>query len=138
LGASSQTKEVLIEGRTSLLQGQIDPSRIRRLLVALEDREQLVELLDKTLAEHSVQVFLGSEDEEGSPLSVVAASYRGVHAPAGALGVLGPTRMNYPELVPLVGAMAQAMTLAMREEEGDSKPAPTVPEKGPSETPEER
>jgi heat-inducible transcriptional repressor len=120
LGRPSQTKEILIEGRTSLLQGQVEPEDLRRLLVALEDREQLVDLLDKTLAERSVQVFLGSE-EEGSPLSVVAASYRGAHeAPAGALGVLGPTRMNYPELVPLVGAMAQAMTHALSEEESDS------------------
>lgn len=120
LGTTQQTKEVIIEGRTSLLVREPDPERIKRLLVALEDREKLVELLDMTMAESTVQVFLGADGEEGHPLSVVAASYRGAgETPAGALGVLGPTRMNYPELVPLVGAMAHAMSGALTEGKSD-------------------
>lgn len=136
LGSPERTKEVIIEGRTSLLVSEPDPERIKRLLVALEDRERLVDLLDKTLAEREVQVFLGADgEEEGLPLSVVAASYRGAHeAPAGALGVLGPTRMNYPELVPLVGAMAKAMTQALNEGEGsgpgDDAPQESAPRDG--------
>lgn len=119
LGKREDTKEVIIEGRSMLFREEPSPESMKRLMVALEDREKLVELLDKTLAEDEVQVFLGSESEdEGSPLSVVAASYRtGGNAPAGALGVLGPTRMNYPEVVPLVGAMARAMTSALSEAE---------------------
>jgi heat-inducible transcriptional repressor len=113
--AAAQSKEVIIAGRSALFRGEPDPERMKRLMVALEDREKLMQLLDQTLAERKVQVFLGSEsEEEGSPLSVVAASYRSApEAPAGAVGVLGPTRMNYPELVPLVGAMASAMTEAL-------------------------
>lgn len=126
LGPGDRTKEVIIEGRSALLRGEANPARMEQLMVALEDREKLVELLDKTLAEENVQVFVGSESgNEGSPLSVVAASYRTVgKAAAGALGVLGPTRMNYPELVPLVGAMARAMTDALSESEGDPPEPP--------------
>ncbi len=123
LGTGDDTKEVIIEGRSALFRGEANPLRMEQLMVALEDRQKLVELLDKTLAEDNVQVFLGSDTgDEGSPLSVVAASYRtGSHAAAGALGVLGPTRMNYPELVPLVGAMARAMTDALSEPGADTE-----------------
>jgi len=123
--------EVIIEGQASLLQAASDPGRVHRLMVALEDRDQLVGLLGRTLASQQVQVFLGEEAEtsDESPLSVVAAAYRGSgEAPAGALGVLGPTRMNYPELVPLVGAMARAMSGALGDSEANS---PTKDESAP-------
>jgi heat-inducible transcriptional repressor len=108
------TKEVIIEGHSTLLREEPNQEQTRRLMIALEDREELVKLLDKTLAVNNVQVFVGTDgEEEGSPLSVVAASYRTAETPAGAVGVLGPARMNYPELVPLVGAMARAMTDAL-------------------------
>jgi heat-inducible transcriptional repressor len=116
LATVEYSQEVIIEGRTSLLHDSGDPSRMRRLMVALEDRQQLIQLLDRTLAQEKVQVFLGadSDDSGASPLSVVAAPFTRSDAPAGALGVLGPTRMNYPEIVPLVGAMAGAMSEALR------------------------
>lgn len=115
-----RSREVIIEGRSHLLRTGADPERLRRMMVALEDREQLVGLLNRTLASEQVQVFLGEDlgVSDGSPLSVVAAPYRGLgQGPAGALGVLGPSRMNYPELVPLVGAMARAMSSALGEPE---------------------
>lgn len=127
LSAVGHSREVIIEGRSSLLGAHVDPHALRRLMVALEDRQQLVTLLNRCLASTQVQVFLGqeSEDSADSPLSVVAAPYRGSGArPEGALGVLGPTRMNYPELIPLVGAMAQAISGALgdgtAEEDGSS------------------
>lgn len=110
------SQEVIIEGRMSLLREAEDPERMKRLLLALEDRQQLIQLLDGTLNSSRVQVFLGNENNEptGSPLSVVAASYRKEdHSVAGAMGVLGPTRMDYPGLVPLVGAMAEGMSQAL-------------------------
>ncbi len=110
-----KSTEVIVEGRSNLLRGGDDPERMRHLLVALEDRKQLMELLDRAVAAERVQVFLGSDGGlDGSPLSVVAASYRGPSSGTlGALGVLGPHRMDYPRLVPLVGAMAQAMTRSL-------------------------
>lgn len=117
LGAVEHSREVIISGRSSLLAADADPQRLRRLMVALEDREQLIGLLNRSLESTTVQVFLGEEHEgeSGSPLSLVAAPYRAGSGdrPVGALGVLGPTRMNYPELVPLVGTMARAMSGAL-------------------------
>lgn len=120
LRAVEHSKEVIIEGHSSLLQTGADRDALKRLMVALEDREKLVALLNRTLGSGQVQVFLGEEQEgtESSPLSVVAAPYRGLgDVPVGALGVLGPTRMDYPALVPLVGAMARAMSDALGDTE---------------------
>lgn len=115
-----QSREVIIQGRSNLFESAGDPERIKRLMVALDDREQLVGLLQRTLASEQVQVFLGEESgrESESPLSLVAAPFQGQGAVTeGALGVLGPNRMNYPQLVPLVGAVAQAMSSALADRE---------------------
>jgi heat-inducible transcriptional repressor len=109
--------EVVIEGQALLLDrpefGNVD--RLRELLLALEARERLVGLLDRTLDSDRVQVFLGEETSSavGYPVSVVAARYRERGGPAGAVGVIGPTRMDYPLVVPLVAAAADAMSTAL-------------------------
>lgn len=123
LAAVEHSREVIIEGRSSLLTEKGNPGRMHRLMVALEDRQRLIALLDRTLAQERVQVFLGTDGDEGtgSPLSLVAAPYVRSDAPAGALGVLGPTRMNYPGIVPLVGAMARAMTEALSSADGKNR-----------------
>jgi heat-inducible transcriptional repressor len=110
--------EVVIQGQSRLLQspefGSVE--RVRDLLYALEDRERLLILLDRTLASTHVNVFLGEETEEmvGFPVSLVAAPYREEGGEAsGAVGVIGPTRMDYPFVVPLVTATANAMSAAI-------------------------
>jgi heat-inducible transcriptional repressor len=63
-----------------------------------------------------VQVFLGEEVAKtvGYPVSVVAAPYHEEDGqPGGALGIIGPTRMDYPFVVPLVEATARAMSGAL-------------------------
>ncbi len=111
--------EVVIQGQSRLLEspefGNVE--RVRELLFALEDRERLLTLLDRTLGSTHVNVFLGEETEKmvGFPVSLVAAPYSEEDGGAsGALGVIGPTRMDYPFVVPLVGATASAMSAAMR------------------------
>jgi heat-inducible transcriptional repressor len=111
--------EVVIQGQSRLLEspefGNVE--RVRELLFALEDRERLLTLLDRTLGSTHVNVFLGEETEKmvGFPVSLVAAQYTEEDgAASGAVGVIGPTRMDYPFVVPLVGATASAMSAAMR------------------------
>ena len=65
---------------------------------------------------------MGSEagDLVGGHLSVVAAPYTDQGRVAGTIGVLGPTRMDYPKVVPLVEATADAMSASLRRgREGD-------------------
>ena len=127
LDGVENSQEVIIEGHASLLSVSSDPERTKRLMIALEDRKQLLSLLHRTLNSQNVQVFLGEDDDSESPLSVVAASFRRPGADAeGALGLLGPTRMDYPQLVPLVGAMARAMGESLLDE--NREPGSNIPD----------
>ena len=125
--AGARSLDVLVEGRARLLDRPefADAERVRGLMRVLEDREHLVTLLDRTLSSTRVQVFLGQQTNEmvGVPVSVVAAPYREHgNRPGGAVAVIGPTRMDYPAIVPLVGAAAEAITsaLARRSDAGQS------------------
>jgi heat-inducible transcriptional repressor len=113
----ARRNEVVIEGQARLidLPEYTDVARLKRLMRALEEREELVELLDKTLAAGAVTVFVGSEAGElgGGGLSLVIAPYADHGRVSGAVGVLGPTRMDYAKVMPLVDATAAAMTEAL-------------------------
>lgn len=123
IDGADRARDVIISGHARLLDQSEngDPERVKQLMLALEDREQLIKLLDLTLASDRVQVFLGSESTKlvGYPLSLVAAPYLTTDGePRGAVGVVGPTRMDYPHLVPLVGATAEAISQALNRHQG--------------------
>jgi heat-inducible transcriptional repressor len=112
--------EVLIEGQARLLDlpEYADAARLKSLLRVFEEREELVSLLDKTLSAGAVTVFVGSEAGElgGSELSLVVAPYADHGRVAGTVGVLGPTRMDYAKVMPLVDATAAAMSEALNKQ----------------------
>lgn len=117
-GTADRQSDVVIEGQLRLLDqpefGSVDA--IRELLRAFEDRERLVTLLDQAIFSDNVQVFLGEQLSQmlGCPVSLVAARYRDEEGqPGGAVGIIGPQRMDYPFVVPLVGATAHAMSAAL-------------------------
>lgn len=115
----------LIEGQARLLDHPefSDVERMRQLVLALGEQQTIVQLLDRTIESKQVQIILGSEAGAlvGGAVSVVAASYTDAGRPAGTIGVLGPTRMDYPKVVPLVEAAASAMSAALdrARDEGD-------------------
>ncbi len=107
-----------IEGQARLLEhaDSGDVASVRELLRVLEDRERLLVLLDSALTSDNVRVFLGEEAAQavGCPVSVVAAPYREEDGErGGALGIIGPTRMDYQFVVPRVSAAAEAMSAAL-------------------------
>jgi heat-inducible transcriptional repressor len=118
VGETGESRAVVIEGEALLLEHPefSDVDRMRQLLHALHARETLLSLLDRTIASQAVHIFVGSEtgDLVGGHLSVVAATYTDQGKVAGTIGVLGPTRMDYPKVVPLVEATADAMSASLR------------------------
>lgn len=117
--------DVVIEGEARLFEHPefSDVDRMRHLATALREREVILTLLENTIEAKGAQIFVGSEVGElgGGSLSVVAASYTDQGRVAGTIGVLGPTRMDYPKVVPLVEATADAMSHALdRTHRGDS------------------
>ncbi|HZO13544.1 MAG TPA: heat-inducible transcriptional repressor HrcA [Polyangiaceae bacterium] len=107
--------EVVIEGSARLMElpEYADVDRLKKLVLALEDREYLLGLLDKTIDAGTITVYLGNETPElgEADLSLVAAPYGDQ---GGTVGVLGPTRMDYARMMPLVDATAAAITAALK------------------------
>jgi heat-inducible transcriptional repressor len=115
---ASRGLTIEIEGQARLFErpefGGVESAR--ELLRVLEDRQRLLSLLDSALASDNVRVFLGEEAAQavGCPVSVVAAPFREEDGEsAGALGIIGPTRMDFPFVVPRVSAAADAMSAAL-------------------------
>lgn len=106
--------ELVIATRLALLdQPEFrDPERIRELFRTLEERERLVEVLDDVLTEGRVTVALGEalERQGLAGCALVAAPYGAPAAPLGVLGVIGPRRMDYARIIPLVSYMSRLMT----------------------------
>ena len=106
--------EVVIEGHAVLFDRPefSDGEKIRRYLRTFDEKERLLGLLDQTLAAGGVQVLIGSETEleEVPDNSLISANYKRGGVNAGTLGIIGPTRMDYGKLVPLVGFTAQVMS----------------------------
>ncbi|RYZ04643.1 MAG: heat-inducible transcription repressor HrcA [Myxococcales bacterium] len=112
-----------IEGQARLLESPEfgDVGSARELMRVLEDRQRLLVLLDSALSSDNVRVYLGEEAAKavGCPVSVVTAPFREEDGEsAGALGIIGPTRMDFPFVVPRVSAAADAMSAALAKAQG--------------------
>ena len=90
-----------------------DPERLRALHRAIETEERLVALLDEILKRDAGPRVAFSE-EIGEPAlrhcALVVAPYGGARAPLGVLGVVGPSRMDYARVIPLVDYLSQLVT----------------------------
>jgi heat-inducible transcriptional repressor len=100
---------VLVDGQSNLLAGKADLERAKLLLRTLEEKDLLVRLLDRTLAAPGICVFIGAEANlaDLTDVSVVAAPYGPEGRPLGTIGVIGPSRMNYSRVIPLVDFTAE-------------------------------
>jgi heat-inducible transcriptional repressor len=114
LAADASDQDVVIATRLALLdQPEFhDPARMRALLRAVEDKERLLALLDQILAASGVRVAFGAElgEQELEGLAFVAARYGRPGASSGTLGVIGPGRMDFSRVIPLVRYVSQLLS----------------------------
>ncbi len=111
-------QELRIEGTSSLLAGsQADVERVRRLLEAFAERQRLVGLLNQCLDGNGVRVVIGEDDELTSDLglTLVARPYGAGERARGTLGILGPARMPYERIIPLVDFLGESLGRALEE-----------------------
>jgi len=107
------SRSLIVRGRAQLLnnlEAQADLERIRLLFEDLERKEELISLLDQTDTADGVKIFIGTENPlfSLSGSSVVVAPYRDTQKNIiGAVGVIGPTRINYARVIPMVDYTAQ-------------------------------
>jgi len=111
--AGEQSERLIVRGRANRLDGSteaLDFERIRHLFDDLERKRDIAEFLDLTEDGEGVRIFIGSENKlfslSGSSL-VVSPYMNADRKIIGAVGVIGPTRLNYGRIVPIVDYTAQ-------------------------------
>ncbi|SRR5579885_17455 len=106
--------EVYVEGSVKALEQPefADPERMRELLRALDDKSALLDLLERAIRQKGLMVSIGSEnyDPRLAGLSVIAASYATGSTPVGSVAVVGPVRMEYDRVIPLVEYTARTLS----------------------------
>lgn len=111
--AGEPSERLIVRGRANLIDGVVDQAEIDRIRVLFDDLERkrdIAEFLSLTEAGDGVRIFIGSENKlfslSGSSL-VVSPYMNADRKIIGAVGVIGPTRLNYGRIVPIVDYTAQ-------------------------------
>lgn len=110
---------LIVRGQANLIDAHAaaDLEKVRQLLDEIEGKEEIARLLDGARAGQGMKIFIGSENKlfSLSGSSVIAAPYRGGDGRViGVVGVIGPTRLNYARVVPMVDFTAQALSRLMQ------------------------
>jgi heat-inducible transcriptional repressor len=112
--SSIDDTDVFIEGKTNILNEPefSNVSRMTDLFRTFEEKATMLKLLDKFLDPKGVQIAIGSESQvqEMETCSLVTSTYGCAGQTWGALGVIGPRRMNYSKIIPLVDYSARLLT----------------------------
>ncbi|MEE9141710.1 MAG: HrcA family transcriptional regulator, partial [Gammaproteobacteria bacterium] len=93
-----------------------DVDKLRRLFEAFNEQRDILHLLDRCLAAEGVQIFIGQESgfEILDECSIVTAPYTVDDETVGVLGVIGPTRMAYERVIPIVDLTARLLGAALK------------------------
>jgi heat-inducible transcriptional repressor len=116
--APEPESDMLVSGQTNLMSdgegSQIE--RLRELFEAFQRKRELLALLEGCARSPGVRLFIGEESgfEPLNGYSLVSARYGGDGRVLGAVGVIGPTRMAYHAVIPVVQATARSLTDALK------------------------
>jgi heat-inducible transcriptional repressor len=114
-GGAEPDRALIVRGRANLLGNAAaadDLERVRMLFDDLEQKEQLIGLLDNVADAQGVRIFIGAESRlfSLSGSAVIAAPYMtGKQRVLGAIGVIGPARLNYARVIPMVDYTARVL-----------------------------
>jgi heat-inducible transcriptional repressor len=110
-------REVYLEGTSKIIGVPefTDINRLRELFQAFEKKDKLLKLLDRSLEQEGINVIIGTESDvrEMRDMSVITSTYRIDRLNFGIVGVIGPLRMNYSKIIPIVNYTAKAVTDAL-------------------------
>ncbi len=103
---SFDKQDVFVEGVQNILHipEMNENNKLRSFLHLIENRDNLLTIMQKSIRQEGVQTYIGEEieDENASGCSLIASSYKIGNNNVGTLGIIGPTRMNYKKVLPLV------------------------------------
>jgi heat-inducible transcriptional repressor len=111
----SDERELYVEGISSIVREFSDVAHIRSLLEMLERKSELLAQLDESLRPEGLHITIGIDNAalNRGGCSLVSASYGYGDNVLGAIGVIGPTRMNYRRVIPIVDYAARMLSQAI-------------------------
>ncbi len=99
-------EQVYVAGTSRMLEQSDFTSHdsMMKIMRTLESKQQLIELLDRSQSASGVQIFIGSQstDSKIEGCSLITSPFSGNNGAVGTLGVIGPVRMNYSQVIPIV------------------------------------
>ena len=117
LGQEGYKDDFVLAGQTNLMgyAGLSDVDKLRRLFESFNQKRDLLHLLEQAINAKGVQIFIGEESgyEVLDNCSVVTSPYEADGSILGVLGVIGPTRMNYEQVIPIVHITAKMLGSAL-------------------------
>ncbi len=122
LGAAAteltSSQRLVIEGTGSFLEQREfieDVQRMRVLFRALDEKHKLMQLLDRVQQAREMQIFIGAESEFSAQgeVALIASPFGDGRSVLGTVGVIGPTRIDYQRVIPLVHLTAQTLSSAL-------------------------
>lgn len=115
--AGDQEEDLLVDGQTNLMGSEDlpDMEKLKQLFEAFNRKRDILHLLDRSQQAEGVQIFIGQESgyEALDDCSVVTSPYSVGGEVVGVLGVVGPTRMAYDRVIPLVDITAKLLSAAL-------------------------
>lgn len=117
LEQEGKEEEYVMAGESRLLGGATteEMARLRELFDSFEQKKDLLHLLERCTRAEGIQIFIGEESgyEVFGNYSVVTAPYNDGSRTLGVLGVIGPTRMAYAQVIPIVDVTARMLSSAL-------------------------
>ncbi len=118
---SKQSEDFVMAGQTNLMEFQelCDIDKLRKLFDAFNQKRDILHLLDQCVHSEGIQIFIGEESgyQMLDECSMVTAPYSVDGQVMGVLGVIGPTRMAYNRVIPIVDATARLLGAALNHKE---------------------
>ena len=116
---TSGEEALLVSGQTNLMEyGELaDMEKLRHLFEAFREKTDLLHILDRCLCADGLRIFIGEESgfEVLDGCSVITAPYEREGEVLGVLGVIGPTRMAYDRVIPIVDVTARLLGAALNQ-----------------------
>ena len=116
---SAGGEEIFVEGQTRILDQPefSDAGRMKEIFRAFEQKGQMLQLLNRCMNADGVQIYIGSETpvSQSAGVSLVTSRFVTANNTVGLLGVIGPTRMGYSSVIPIVDYTARLVSRLLSE-----------------------
>jgi heat-inducible transcriptional repressor len=112
-----EEREFFVDGTSNILHQPdfSDLSTLRELFKIVDERSKLLELLDKVTGEGGIRIVFGLETLEEAPsCGLISSPYGRGGEPLGAVGIIGPLRMDYARMIPVVDYTAKMLTEVLK------------------------